>query len=271
MLGIWDTGLGGLTVASAIQKRIPQLSFLYRGDHKNAPYGGRAAHEILSLVTAEADSLFRAGCSLVVLACNTASVTALRDLQQNWLRKTWPGRNVIGVVVPVVEEMVAMLPDLSVNPAAPTVQIFATDHTVRSQVFVTEIYKRAPGVRVVQTACSELVPAIEYGMADLEKLVAQYVAIARQHCAQPDYVILGCTHYPLIKDLFAREMPGVPILDQADAVAHRLESYLARHPEYHMDYSGRRDFITTGDLDIASRSLQKYFPEIILRNARLAA
>jgi glutamate racemase len=267
MLGLWDSGLGGLTVASEVARRMPQLSFLYRADHAHAPYGSRGRADILALAKHELDAMFRQGCSLVIFACNTASVAALRDIQQGWLAAHWPGRNVLGVVVPVVEALNETLTDHAVRPAAQTVQVFATDHSVRSQVFITEIYKRAPGLRVMQTACPELVPAIERGTGadELRNLVQQYVAVARQHCAQPDYVILGCTHYALIKNLFAETMPGVPILDQPLALAEKLESYLARHPEYDMQNTGKYIFTTTGDVPAVNAAAKKYFAQLELK------
>lgn len=273
MLGLWDSGFGGLTIAAAIQKQIPALSFLYRADHRNAPYGGRSPEEILKLVTAEVDEMFRAGCTLVVLACNTASASALRDMQQNWLHKNWPSRNVIGVVVPVVEEMIEMMPDLSVKPAAPVVHIFATDHTVRSHVFVTEIYKRAPGVRVMQTACPELAPAIDRGAdaAELHKIVDQYVQVAKSNNPRTDYVVLGCTHYPLVRHMFADDFPDVPILDQAHAVAHRLGNYLERHPEYHMDWSGKHIYTTTGEPANINRAAHDRFVQMQISDQFMAA
>ncbi len=272
MLGIWDAGIGGLTVAAAIQKQLPQMSFLYRADHRHAPYGVRPSEEILKLTTAEVDAMFRAGCSLVVLACNTASASALRDMQQNWVQKAWPGRNVIGVVVPVIEEMIEMMPDLSVKPSAPIVHVFATDHTVRSQVFVTEVYKRAPGVRVMQTACSELAPAIDRGAdtAALHKIVDQYVQVAKSNNPRTDYVILGCTHYPLVREMFEDDFEGVPILDQAHAVAYRLESYLQRHPEYKMDYSGKHIYTTTGDVVAVNHAAQARFKQLKIENEFIA-
>ena len=268
MLGLWDSGLGGLTVASAMAERMPKLSFLYRADHAHAPYGTRTREDILGLATHELDTMFRQGCNLVVFACNTASVAALRDIQQTWIKPNWPGRNVLGVVVPAVEALNEMLPDHAVRPMAPVVQIFATDHTVRSQVFVTEIYKRAPGLRVMQTACPELVPAIERGASvdELQDLVNQYVAVGRQHCEKPDYMILGCTHYALIKDLFAAAMPGVPMIDQPNTLAEKLQSYLTRHPEYEMDYSGHHVFTTTGDVVAVNAAAGRYSVRFNIEN-----
>lgn len=273
MLGLWDSGFGGLTIAAAIQKQIPNLSFLYRADHKNAPYGGRSPEEILALVKAEMNVMFEAGCTLVVLACNTASASALRDMQQNWLQTAWPGRNVIGVVVPVIEEMIEMMPDLEVRPAAPIVHVFATDHTVRSQVFVTEVYKRAPGVRVMQTACSELAPAIDRGAdaATLHKIVDQYVQVAKSNSPRTDYVVLGCTHYPLVRHMFADDFPDTPILDQAHAVAHRLENYLRRHPEYHMDRSGKHIYTTTGNVVAVNAAAHDRFMQMEIADEFIAA
>jgi glutamate racemase len=269
MLGLWDSGLGGLTVAADIARLMPKLSFLYRADHMHAPYGARSRADILERMTHELDVMFHAGCNLVVFACNTASVAALRDIQQSWLPQHWPTektrKNVLGVVVPVVEALADTLPTHDILPTAPTVQIFATDHTVRSQVFVTEIYKRAPGLRVMQTACPELVPAIERGAGEneLHSLVQQYAAVAAQNCPHPDYVILGCTHYALIKDKFAKVLPHTtPILDQPHTLAEKLHSYLHRHPEYEMDYSGKHIFTTTGDVMTVNPAAQRYFDQL---------
>jgi glutamate racemase len=118
----------------------------------------------------------------------------------------------------------------------------------------------------MQTACPELVPAIERGagMDELRYLVQQYVVLAQQNCAAPDYVILGCTHYALIKNLFAEAMPSAPILDQPQTLAEKLESYLARHPEYAMQYSAEHIFTTTGDVDSVNAASRKYFTQLDL-------
>ncbi len=232
MIGVFDSGFGGLTVHRALIEALPERDFIYLGDHRNAPYGTRPPIEVLNLTCAAIDRLFDEGSTLVVLACNTASTVALRWIQQQWLpaRRQSDGiaRNVIGVVVPTIEAATALA------KPADTIAIFATRRTVETDSYPTEIRKRRPDLTVAQQSCPDLAGAIERGQPreDLRALVERYVAeLLEERSIEPGCVILACTHYPLVADLFATALPaGVTMIHQPEATASALQSYLERHP-----------------------------------------
>ena len=256
MIGLFDSGCGGLTIYDALRRAFPQRSFLYLGDHAKAPYGERSPGEIRELTRQSVERLFSFGCDLVILACNTASANALRHLQQNWLRQAYPERRILGVLVPMVEAITGMpwMEDHAQRPVAParTVAVFATSRTVSSNAYPVEIAKRAPEVRVVQQACPALVELIE-SRAPREALRSAVRGYGEAMMSQlegkrPDAVMLGCTHYPLVADLFAEALPdGIELLSQPELVARSLAHYLERHPEFDNCDGLPTRFLTTGD------------------------
>jgi glutamate racemase len=177
---------------------------------------------------------------------------ALRWIQQQWLpvRRSDDGiaRNVIGIVVPTIE--VATEGDAQINRQSNTIAIFATRRTVETQCYPMEIRKRKPEMTVIQQACPELAGSIERGVArdELRALVNRYVGEMLDNVGTaPECVILGCTHYPLVADLFSAVLPkGVRMIHQPEATARALTVYLARHPEYDGSHSGERKFLSTG-------------------------
>ncbi len=259
MIGVFDSGFGGLTVHRALIEALPERDFVYLGDNRNAPYGTRPPIDVLNLTCAGLERLFHQGCTLAIIACNTASVVALRWIQQQWLparcREDGVARNVIGIVVPTIEAATGLAWDGDSAAAAAsrrsgTIAVFATSRTVETDCYPVEIRKRCPHLTVVQQACPELAGAIEQGMpaAGIRALVEQYVdELGQTAGATPDCVILGCTHYPLVGEFFAAALPsGVPIIHQPQATARALQFYLRRHPEYDSGNGGRRIFLSTG-------------------------
>ena len=235
MIGVFDSGSGGLTVLAAAARMMPDHDFLYLGDHARAPYGEKSEDDITRFTREGVERLFDAGCDLVVLACNTASAVALRHLQENWLEAHHPTKRLLGVTVPMVEALTGLKweRDITSTNTAPThhVGVFATRRTVESGTFERQIKMRAPGYHISQVACHGLAKAIDDDapLADLAAIVDGCVAelLAQAH---PNVVILGCTHYPLVEHLFRKALPrGVRLLSQPDIVAVSLKDYLARH------------------------------------------
>ncbi len=242
MIGVFDSGSGGLTVLKALRERFPDESFVYYGDHGNAPYGNRDAETIYALTVSSLARLFQLGCSLIVVACNTAAATGLRRLQQTWLPTHFPDKRVIGVIVPMVEAM-SGVPWATESDSGPlsdekkTVAVFATRYTVESRVFVEETKQRAPNITLVQQACPSLVRLIEANapLQALRRAVRRYVALLMRRLGGQhlDAVLLGCTHYPLVADLFEEALPdGVEIFSQPQVTSISLADYLVRHPEF---------------------------------------
>jgi glutamate racemase len=259
MIGVFDSGFGGLTVHRALIQALPERDFVYLGDNRNAPYGARPPIDVLNLTCTALERLFAEGCTLVVLACNTASTVALRWIQQQWLpvrrREDGVARNVLGIVVPTIEAATGIgWRQDSPTPAearnSGTIAVFATRRTVETDCYPIEIRKRRPGITVVQQACPELAGSIERGLPrrDLRTLVDQYVGeLLNKLGSAPECVILGCTHYPLVADLFAAALPPeVRMIHQPAATAIALKHYLDRHPEYDGPRAGRRTFLSTG-------------------------
>ena len=179
MIGVFDSGHGGLTVLNALVTRFPEHSFVYLGDHRHAPYGARDAEEIRARTLINVDWLFGRGCRLVLLACNTASAVALRPLQQGWLKTRAPEHRILGVLVPMVEAISGVEWQVKSAPAKSDhgrsadsprrVGLLATPSTVASQCFPNEVGLRAPEIQVIQQACPALVSRIEEG-ADRDRL-----------------------------------------------------------------------------------------------------
>jgi glutamate racemase len=259
MIGVFDSGHGGLTVFRALVERFPRLAFAYLGDHANVPYGDRASDEIVSLTRKGVEALFRRGCKLVLLGCNTATCVAARTLQKDWLGVSgWQGHNILGIVAPTVEAA-TQTPWAVTTPQYPqkyntdVVAVFGTTRTIASHVYPEEIRKRCPQVTVVQQTCAELAGAIEEAApeGELDALVEQGVgALLAQTAGKPPHrAILGCTHYPLIEHLFRRHLPSFTrLLSQPRVVADSLEYYLQRHAQYaDMQATSIPVLLTTGD------------------------
>lgn len=261
-IGVFDSGVGGLTVHRTLVQRFPEADFIYLGDQANAPYGGRPGEEIVELTRAGCIRLFEAGADLVVLACNTAAAIALRRLQQTWLpayrRETGRQLNVLGLIVPTIEAATGLpwehearhLDDVKAEQLD-VVGVFCTVATADSRVYEIEIAKRRADIAVFSEACSGLAGMIEDDAEreDLRRVIEGHVqALTARIGRPPDRAILGCTHYEIVADLFAAALPpGTPLINQPAAVADALEPYFARHPEYVVGKSGLRRFLTTGD------------------------
>lgn len=270
MIGVFDSGFGGLTVLTRLAARFPRSRFVYLGDHAHAPYGPQPPAHVTELTRRGVETLFGQGCGLVVLACNTASTVALRGLQARWLPERWSDRRVLGVTVPTIEAIVgrpwqaASAPEVDGPPR--TVGVFATTATVASGYFADEIAKRAPGIRVVQQACPHLAGLIERGAGPgtLRREVESHVAalLGRLDGASLDTVVLGCTHYALVAPLFERALPaGCRVLSQSEAAAEALGAYLERHPRFLNDVDHAVDpvLLTTGDAPSVSRLAGRLF------------
>jgi glutamate racemase len=254
-IGVFDSGLGGLTILGAITRRLPRQDFLYYGDNANAPYGRRPPREIYDLTVRGVQRLFDAGCNLVILACNTASAVALHDLQVNWLDPR--ERRVLGVFVPVIEHLTRR--DWGDN-APPThtglsdVALFATPATVASGAFPRELRFRARDVTVYPQACTGLVEAIEAGdFAHAGDIARGHVAELLTRLPRPQSAVLGCTHYPLVEAVFREALPPeTALVSQPELIADSLADYLERHPRFNHG-TGAVGYLTSGDPEAVGR------------------
>ena len=227
-IGVFDSGYGGLTVLKEMVKRLPQYEYLYLGDNGRAPYGNRSFETVYQYTLQCVEWLFGQGCPLVILACNTASAKALRTIQQLDLPRIAPHNRVLGVIRPTTEVV-------GRYTATGKVGVLATRGTVLSQSYPIEIAKFFPDIQVYQQACPLWVPLIENNEHDkpgADYFVQTYTRQLMSQSDDIDTVLLGCTHYPLLKEKIAACLPpGSRIISQGEIVADSLADYLQRHPE----------------------------------------
>ncbi len=268
-VGVFDSGLGGLTVWDAVSKRLPEVPFVYFADSLHAPYGVRDADDIYDLTTSAVERLWDAGCDLVILACNTASAAALRRMQESWIPRE---KRVLGVFVPLIEALTERQWGDNSPPREVAVQhvaLFATPATVRSRAFQRELAFRAIGVDVEAQACGGLVDAIEDGdMILAEALVRSHVDALLRKMPDPEAAILGCTHYPWMQGIFQEALGAeVKLYSQANLVAESLADYLQRHPGM-LGAGQESGFLTTGDPGRVSQHATQFLRrEIKFRSA----
>jgi len=259
-IGVFDSGVGGLSVHHRLVERFPTADFVYLADQANTPYGGRPGEEIVELTRAGCERLFAEGCDLIVLACNTASGIALRRLQQTWLpgyrRQLGRPVNVLGIIVPTIEAATGLPWEHEAERRGDKVEkldilaVFSTPATAASRVYEIEIDKRRQDVAVFSQPCPELAGLIEAGAPreELAAAIAGHVkAITSRIGRAPDRAILGCTHYEIVADLFRDALPpGTPLIHQPQATADALARYFERHPEFSTGSDAVRRFLTTG-------------------------
>ncbi len=243
-IGVFDSGYGGLTVLKEIVSRLPQYDYIYLGDNARAPYGNRSFDTVYHYTLQCVKWFFSQGCSLVILACNTASAKALRTIQQNDLPKIAPDKRVLGVIRPTAEIIGTFSESNSVG-------ILATNGTVVSESYPMETAKFFPDLRVYQEACPMWVPLVEtneHTGHGADYFVKKNLRNIFEKGEDIDVILLACTHYPLLREKIEEYLPvGVKLISQGEIVANSLADYLARHPEMESrcSKSGQRVFYTT--------------------------
>jgi len=243
VIGFFDSGFGGLTVLKEVMNALPVYDYLYLGDNARVPYGTRSQHIVYEFTKQAVEFLFKKGCPLIIIACNTASAKALRRIQQEFLPVAYPERRVLGVIRPAAEDIV--------ERGYRSVGILATEGVVSSRIYEDEIRALDPSVEVFQQACPLLVPIIEAGEKDWEgtaMIIAKYLEELFRKERDIDALLLACTHYPIVRDTFKRLVPpAMEVLDQGPIIARKLREYLERHPEVHarIGKTGDRVFMTT--------------------------
>ena len=239
-IGIFDSGYGGLTVFDKIRERMPHYDYIYLGDNARTPYGARSFEVVYQFTRQAVFDLFRRGCQLVILACNTASAKALRTIQQRDLPVWDPSRRVLGVIRPTVELM-----------------------------YEIEIAKMFPHIQVTGEACPMWVPLVENGEAGLpgsDYFVERHLQHILSVDPQIDTLILGCTHYPLLLPKIRHYLPeGIRVLPQGEYVAASLADYLQRHPEMdrRLTRGGTCRFLTTESATKFSEAASVFLQEAV--------
>jgi glutamate racemase len=243
-IGVFDSGYGGLTILQDIKKQLPAYDFLYLGDNARAPYGTRSFDVVYEFTLEAVTELFNRGCELVILACNTSSAKALRSIQQNDLEAFGPSKRVLGVIRPSTEIIGNLTKSNSVG-------LLATEGTVSSNSYVLEVNKYAPLTTIHQQACPMWVPLIEQNKQNShagKEFIREDVESLLRQDPNMDVIVLGCTHYPIIKEYIESIVPDyVKVISQGSIVAESLQDYLDRHPEIESTCSknARSTYLTT--------------------------
>ncbi|MES2379137.1 MAG: glutamate racemase [Bacteroidota bacterium] len=245
-IGIFDSGIGGLTVFRSIAEQLPGYDYIYLGDNSRAPYGNRSFNTIHQYTWECVQWLFKQGCPLIILACNTASAKALRNIQQLDMKGLDPAKRVLGVIRPTAE----VIGDYSITKE---IGVLGTTGTVQSESYLMEIQKFFPELKVYQQACPLWVPLVESG--EYEKpgsdfFIKEYLDEIMAKSSNIDTLLLACTHYPLLMDKIKAHLPAnVNVIAQGDIVAKSLVDYLQRHPELEQKLTkgNTRKFYTTTD------------------------
>ena len=261
-IGIFDSGYGGLTILHAIRQRLPEYDYLYLGDNARAPYGPRSFDVVYEFTRQAVQELFRRGCQLVILGCNTASAKALRTIQQVDLPQWDAQRRVLGIIRPTAEIIGTLTRSRHVG-------VLATEGTIKSCSYNLEVQKLFPDIQLSGVACPFWVPLVEYNEADspgadyfVKKNIDQLFRI------DPliDAVILGCTHYPLLMPKILKFLPtGVRLIPQGEYVADSLCCYLQRHADLEARLSKQAtvEYLTTENADNFREHAQLFLHETV--------
>jgi len=278
-IGVFDSGYGGLTILEAIRKELPQYDYLYLGDNARAPYGTHSFDVIYRYTLQAVQYLINKNCALIILACNTASAKALRTIQQKDLPLIKDKKvNVLGVIRPTVEAV-------PVITKTGHVGILATPATVNSESYILELEKIASDLTITQQACPMWVPLIEAGEHNepgAKYFIGKYLRELLGKDPQIDTIVLGCTHYPLMKAKIDEwlsfrheleksefpmpvETPEVTTIAQGELEAKSLKDYLQRHPEYReqLSLNGTCTYLTTENADRFSQSASQFLSSAI--------
>jgi len=221
-IGFFDSGLGGLLMLKSVAKFLPEYDYEFYGDTSNLPYGNKTEAEIFELTKKGVLHLFQKKCALVIIACNTASAATTRRLQDELLKNEYKDRKILGVIIPTVEEVIEF--------DCKQVLLIGTNRTIDSGKYKLEFsrYENAP--KLISVATPELVPKIENG--DIENAVREVLTVVKEN-EGIDALILGCTHYAILKQKISEQLSvaTIKIFSQDEIIPKKLESYLANHKE----------------------------------------
>jgi glutamate racemase len=259
-IGIFDSGYGGLTVLRAIVDAMPEYSYVYLGDNSRAPYGDRSFEVVHEYTLQCTEWLFNHDCDLVILACNTASAKALRQIQQFDLPKRADSKRVLGVIRPTTEKMGDFTETKHIG-------IVGTKGTVQSNSYQLEIHHFFPDVHIYQEACPIWVHLVEnelVGTAGSDFFVKYHLDRLLEKSPDIDTLLLACTHYPLLHSSIQKFLPpSVRVISQGPVVAESLQNYLKRHNDFdsRLSRKGGIEFYTSDSNEDFDTKASKFFTE----------
>jgi glutamate racemase len=266
-IGVFDSGLGGLTVLKEIVELLPDYDYIYLGDSARAPYGTKDFDTVYKYTLDAVKWLFQQGCPLVILACNTASAKALRNIQQKDLPSLAPANRVLGVIRPTTE----VIGDYTESNH---IGILGTQGTVDSGSYLIEIGKSFPDVHVYQQACPAWVPLVESGdylnLEIADPIILDCLTQLGEQSPKIDTIVLACTHYPLLYPRIRYMLPNhIQVVSQGEIVAESLVGYLKRHPDMDQRISQQKsiNFYTTGDVELFSKGATQFWGAEVIAKA----
>ncbi|MEI8338054.1 MAG: glutamate racemase [bacterium] len=255
-IGIFDSGFGGLSILKGIVKVLPEYDYIYLGDTARAPYGGRTKETIFEFTKQAVDFLFNQNCGLIIIACNSASSDALKKIQEEYIPIKYPGKKVLGVLIPGAEVSALKTKNKRIG-------ILATEATVNSKAFERELFKIDPKIKIFQKACPLLVPIVEEGKGDelsSEMIIKDYLDYFKDK--DIDTLILGCTHYGILEEQIKKNMPyNVEVVSESHIIGKKLKDYLERKPEIEgtLSKDGQRAFFSTDTTNRFEKLGGKFF------------
>ncbi len=216
-IGFFDSGLGGLTCIPYLMRELPEEKIIYFGDTARTPYGSKATRTIRNFSMEIADFLVKSDVKMIVIACNTVSATCVDDLQERF-----PQIPIIGIIEPTARYVATY------RGIKDKVGVIGTKVTITSHAYKNMIQKYNDRLRIAEASCPAFVPLIEEGIVDNEimDLTIRYYMDSFVHNHDLDAIVLGCTHYPLIKRNIERLYPGLDIINPSDIVVGRIRETL---------------------------------------------
>lgn len=260
IIGIFDSGLGGLTIFKDLKQKLPGYNYIYLGDNARLPYGGKSQETIYNYTKEAVQFLFKQGCNLIIIACNTASAQALRRLQNEYLPTNYPSRRLLGVIRPLVEAA-------SQEKKYRRIGVIGTKATINSNAYRLELAKLAPQLIVEQQSAPLIVPLIEENWQrkpETKMILKKYLRPLK--IKKIEALILACTHYPFlyheIKQIMGRR---VKVFHPGEIIASSLKDYLNRHEELGLELvkNPETKYYTTDDPQAFKALAERFLEEKI--------
>jgi len=260
IIGVFDSGLGGLTVFKYFLKELPEYNYIYLGDNARLPYGSKSPEVIYEYTREAVEFLFKQGCNLIIIACNTASAQALHRLQQEYLPKNYPKRRILGVIRPLVEAT-------SNNKNFKSVGVLGTKATINSGAYEIELKKIKPDLKVIQQAAPLLVPLIEENWLkkpETKMILKKYLHPLKTK--QINALILACTHYPFLYQDIKKIMGNkIAVPHPGEIIAASLKKYLNKHTELNLTKTNKAttQYYTTDNPALFKKMAEQFLEQKI--------
>lgn len=247
MISFYDSGIGGLTILTEVIKLSPQIDFQYFADYKSLPISTKSPQEIKDRLKVVCEFLFQ-NSDLVIIACNTASVNAVRELQQNWLPQHFPTKQILGISRPILELMQQKYSEFKTQK----VSIISTPSTHYSRFYQNEIALLG-FLNIESRGLFGLASSIEIDNQAREREILLKIS------NNPDLILLACTHFPLAKDIISELFSAATIVDPSPFIATQVIKYLHHHPEYNCNSQNNQSYLCSDNVSKFENNTRRFF------------